>query len=345
MARTALTHNPANGVTAGIWAQGDDVVKRLTHRRETSPEWAASDDPRHWNYWRREAAVYRSGLPERIGLAAPRALSVTETAAGDLELRLERVAGRTGDALDVGDLETAALALGRAQGRSDLPDEPWLSRRFLRDYSGSRPARWELLHEPEAWAAPLVREHFDASARERLVRMCAQRERLLRLSEALPRTLCHLDVWPPNLIRRADGEVVFLDWAFAGDGALGEDVGNLVPDAVFDELLPHERIDELDERLTAAYLRGLRASGWAGDERVVRLGICAAAVKYDWLVVRTLEQARAERLVGYGGAQPVAAPGRFAARAAGLRLCARWAAEAERLADELGMTADPAPRS
>ncbi len=169
------------------------------------------------------------------------------------------------------------------------------------------------------------------------------RDRLLRLSEALPRTLCHLDVWPHNLIRRPDGEVVFIDWAFAGDGALGEDVGNLVPDAVFDELLPHERIDELDERLTSAYLRGLHASGWAGDERVVRLGICAAAVKYDWLVVRTLEQARAERLVGYGGAQPVAARGRFAARAAGLRLCARWAAEAERLARELDMLADPAP--
>ncbi len=174
MARTALIHNPANGVTAGIWAEDGRVVKRLTRSRETSPEWASSDDPRHWNFWRREAAVYSSGLPERIGLTAPRALSVTETAAGDLELQLERVAGRTGSELDVDDLEAAALALGRVQGRSDLPGEPWLSRRFLRDYSGSRPARWELLHEQEAWAAPLVREHLDASAREGLVRMCAR---------------------------------------------------------------------------------------------------------------------------------------------------------------------------
>ena len=52
--------------------------------------------------------------------------------------------------------------------------------------------------------------------------------------ERLPRAVCHLDVWPNNIIRRAAGEIVLVDWAFAGDGALGEDIGNLVPDCVFD---------------------------------------------------------------------------------------------------------------
>ena len=57
MARTPLTHNPLNGVTAGVWRQDDVVHKVLTRRREAPPHWAASDDPRHWNYWRREALV------------------------------------------------------------------------------------------------------------------------------------------------------------------------------------------------------------------------------------------------------------------------------------------------
>jgi thiamine kinase-like enzyme len=154
--------------------------------------------------------------------------------------------------------------------------------------------------------------------------------------EQLPRTVCHLDVWPNNIVRRPDGEVVFLDWAFTGDGALGEDVGNLIPDSVFDLLLDHELLPDLDERLTGAYLRGLRDAGWIGDPRLVRLGICASAVKYDWLTVLSLERAAAEEQLAYGRGSTVDADRWYAARAAGLALCARWAAEAEDLARELG---------
>ena len=72
--------------------------------------------------------------------------------------------------------------------------------------------------------------------------------------EDLPRTVCHLDVGPNNVIRDAGGDIVFLDWAFVGDGALGEDIGNLVLDSVYDLLLHHDLFDELDARLTSAYL-------------------------------------------------------------------------------------------
>jgi hypothetical protein len=227
MAQEPLTHNPLNGVTAGVWRQGTVVHKVLTKRREAPPHWASSEDPRHWNYWRREALVYETGLPERLGLGAPRLLELTETPEGDVELVLEHVEGRHSGALGVEDLEATAAVLGRAQGRADVPDEPWLSRRFLRDYSGSRLVDWTLLDDDEAWAQPLMREHFDDALRRDLVQLHRDRERLLALIEGLPRTVCHLDVWPNNLIRRAGGEVAFVDWAFAGDGALGEDVGNL----------------------------------------------------------------------------------------------------------------------
>jgi thiamine kinase-like enzyme len=150
--------------------------------------------------------------------------------------------------------------------------------------------------------------------------------------ENLPRTVCHLDVWPNNLIRRPGGETVLVDWAFVGDGALGEDIGNLITDSVFDLLLPHELLDELDARLTSAYLEGLRQVGWSGDERLVRLGVCASAVKYDWLTAFCLEHAGDDEHLHYGQEAGVDADARYAARAAGLALCARWAREADQLA-------------
>ena len=332
-----LTHNPANGVTAAVWRRGPVLHKVLTRRRPAPPYWAASDDPRHWNYWKREALVYRTGLPRRLGLSAPRLLEVVESPDGDLELRLENVTGRHGAALTIEDLESAAGALGRAQGRADLPNEEWFSQQFLRAYSTTRPVEWALIGADEAWARPLMAEHFGASLREALVQLHRDRDRLLSLMENLPRTICHLDVWPNNLICRPDGDVVFLDWAFVGDGALGEDIGNLVPDSVFDLHVPHELLGELDERLTNAYLQGLREAGWTGDARLVRLGICASAVKYDWLTASCLEHAGADQHLDYGREASVDAGARYAARAAGLALCARWAEEAEELAGTLSL--------
>lgn len=333
-----LPHNPLNGVTAGVWRRGAVVHKVLTRRAQASAHWAASEDPRHWNYWRREALAYASRLPERLGLGAPRLVAMVESLEGDVELQLEHVEGRHGAALTVEDLEASAEMLGRVQGRVDLPEEEWFSRGFLGAYSGSRPVNWALINDDDAWDQPLIREHFDSSLRRGLVRLHHRRSQLLSWMEQLPRTVCHLDVWPNNLIRKPDGNVVLLDWAFVGDGALGEDVGNLIPDAVFDLLLHHDLLDELDARLTGAYLAGLREAGWDRDGRLVRLGICASAVKYDWLTAACLEHARADQHLDYGRSGSVDAGERYAARAAGLALCARWADEAEKLARGLGLS-------
>jgi hypothetical protein len=55
--------------------------------------------------WLREALVYTSGLPERVGLPAPRLLGVNESPQGDIELRLQHVEGRHAAALTIEDLE------------------------------------------------------------------------------------------------------------------------------------------------------------------------------------------------------------------------------------------------
>lgn len=181
-----------------------------------------------------------------------------------------------------------------------------------------------------------MRDCFPATLRDRLRRMHAERERWLALLESLPRTLCHLDLWPPNMLAREAERTVLVDWAFAGDGALGEDLGNLVPDSVFDLFLPASALPALDRRLFRAYLGGLRQGGWDGDERLVRLAVCASAIKYDWLAPLMLARAGDERQLDYGGEQTVSAERRYAERGATLAFLADWIDEARRLARALG---------
>ena len=304
MSRETLRHNPLNAVTAVVERVTDAAGHRLIRKELRRPDptategtpgaWAASTAPEHWNYWRREADAYlceplREGL-NGAGLDMA-AADVEETNAG-VVLWLEDVAGTPGTEFSIEDHAAIAAALGRWHAQGPL-SEAWASHRFLRDYSASRPARYELVEDDAAWQQPLIANCWPTGLRNGWGRLLANRETLLTIMESLPRTRSHLDVWVSNEIRRPTGPVVLLDWAFAGDGAVGEDLGNHIPDAVFDLFWPAERLAELDESCFSAYIRGLHEAGWNGDEREVRLGVVASCVKYAWLLPRLLESAAA----------------------------------------------------
>ncbi|MGN9841952.1 hypothetical protein ACTMTI_27875 [Nonomuraea sp. H19] len=332
-----LTHNPMNAVTGGIWrvrrGSRSAVLKVLTRRKAASEEWRHSEDPRHWNYWRREADVYADGLPglwAGSGVRAPKLLELVEREDGDLALWTEDVPGKPGTAWDVDRHALLGHRLGLAQGAAGEADRPWLSRSFLRDYLGSKRVPYELLEDAAVWRHPLISENFPPGLRGELVRLHRDREEFLEIMESLPRALCHLDLWPSNVID-GDGEIVLVDWAFAGDGALGEDIGNHIPDSVFDLFLPAARLPELDAAVYGGYVRGLREAGWRGDERLVRLAVCASAVKYDFLTPLMLARV-SETQYDYGGGRTVDAARRFRERGAALMFLAGWADEARRLA-------------
>jgi thiamine kinase-like enzyme len=218
-----------------------------------------------------------------------------------------------------------------------MPSFDWLSEHFLRDYSSEKPVDWALLDDDEAWHQPLVREHVPGQLREVATAMHAQRERLYTIAEALPRVFCHLDFWPKNLFLRADGRVVLIDWGLSGDGCVGEDIGNLVPDTVFDHFLPAAVLPELEDAVLHGYLSGLAEGGWRGDADIVRLGMWASAVKYDWLTPHLLLSAGAEKQMAYGGQAEVDAAHRFSERGAALLFTCRRALDALELADRLGI--------
>jgi hypothetical protein len=336
-----LRHNEFNAVTASIdkvlTADGRTLVrKRLGHTKPGTPDhWQASHDPHHWNWWRREADAYTSEPLRRslegTGLEIPTA-TVDDDADG-VTLWIEYVPGTEGVRFERVDHEALARGLGRWQAGPPL-DEPWASRGFLRAYSGSKPAPYELLDDDAAWAHPIVRDCWSAGLRVGWARLVAHRERLLAIIEALPRARCHLDVWAGNTTRRADGTVALFDWSFTGDGARGEDIGNQVPDGVFDLFWPADRVAELDRAVFEAYLAGLAEGGWAGDPREVRLAMTAACVKYTWLLPQML--AEAEAPVGRAYWRDVDPAVKYAARGAGMAHLVAWCDEALDLAAQLG---------
>ena len=338
-----LVHNPKNSVTLGVWrvraGRESAILKVLSGEGvERRDAWAASDDPAHWNYWRRESLFYQSDLPAILGhagLESPRLLQVVERTPSQTAIWLEDVEGRRGDVWSLDDHRCAARALGRAHGlaaaRTELRERTWLSRRFLRAYS-DKPVRWDLLEDDDTWRHPLVAECLGERVRESGRQLHAECEWLQGIMESLPRTLCHLDFWPMNLVRRHNGALVALDWGFLGDGAIGEDLGNHVPDSAFDLFVPSAKLRRLDEAAFAALLEGLSEAGWRGDERLVRLGVCASAVKYVWLLPLMLERALLEAHSAYGGGDVPDPRTQYRERGQTLNFLAGWVDEARQLA-------------
>ena len=298
-------------------------------------------DTSRLDFAHREPLLYERGLPDtyiEASIELPRLLGRFERDDA-VALWLEDIDGHSGAALTPDNYAHIARRLGRAHGRvsqgAGSDTFPW-SRGFLPDYLASwSDAPWEKLTDDDAWSAPLIAANFSDRDRRELVQLCAERDEMLSWATRLPQTICHHDVWPNNVFD-FDDHTTLIDWSFAGYGHLGADVGNLVTDSCGDLLQPTALLDELDATVTAAYRGGLEDVGWAGDVRVVRLGICILAAKWCWLVPHMLGLAAAESHGVYGGV-PVDSDHLFSERANMLRFYARLADEARSLAGALGM--------
>ncbi|MFK4087684.1 aminoglycoside phosphotransferase [Kribbella sp. NPDC020789] len=329
-----LRHNPLNAVTETVERVADDAGRTVVRKRLRRPvevragPWAGSVKPRHWNYWRREVEVYRDETLRAdlaaAGLALPEVEAVEEDDGGAL-LVMEDVAGLAGTEFGLAEHGALARACGRWQARPAAERE-WTSTGFLRAYSTTRDVPWELVDDDDAWRQPLVAETWPVGLRAAWRELLTNREELLRLVEGAPRARCHLDFWVSNVIRRPSGEFVLLDWAFSGDGARGEDIGNYIPDAVFDLFWPAERHGELADACLTNYLAGLGEEGWRGDSDVVRRAVLASGVKYAWLLPHLLNRASLQTHQAYH--QEADSRQLYQQRGQALAFVAAWCGEA-----------------
>lgn len=282
---TELRHNTGNQATGGIWSLtgpgGDAILKHLTPHGDGNPHWAASDEPRHWNHWRREHLAYTTGFAadygRDAGIGAPTLLAAGPRPDGSLELWLEHLRGTTGRHWTAPRLARFAHRLGIAQARhTTTPEQPWHSHRFLRQYARMR----DFTDIP--WNQPTAAAHWNQDLRDGLRMIWERRTDLFDLAETLPQTLCHLDVWPHNLTTR-DDEPVLIDWSFTGRGAIGEDLANLIADTFFDGLHSVDRLAETETLLTDAYLDGLNEAGYHHPDTTRKAIAATGAAKYCWL--------------------------------------------------------------
>ena len=290
-----LPHAAVASATAGLWrvraADRSAVVKLLAHAPDGgSPNWRSGEDEAHWYYWRREAEAYRSGLLGGLagGLRAPRCHLVADRGDGAVALWLEDLQGDPASSWTIDRYHRAARHLGQAQGEfvagHRLPDEPWLSRRWLRSYLDQPLRRLTVPTDRSSWRRPLLTDWFPDPPIDALEAMRADRGRFLAVLDGMPATLCHFDFHPANLFDGGHGTTAAIDWSFVGIGALGEDAGNLVPDAVLDFHVGPGELGALYDAVADGYTAGLRDAGWSGSAATVRLAMAATmAAKYAWI--------------------------------------------------------------
>jgi Phosphotransferase enzyme family len=295
-----LAHNATNDATGGIWRvdgpAGERSVLKIARPGVADGPWGTSDEPTHWNYWKREYLAYSTGFAASAyqsgSVLAPSLLDSAALADGGIAFRLAYVDGTPGGAWTVARYRDLAVRLGVAQAGwlGVTPGYPWLSRWWLRQYLERREIRADV-----PWDHPVIAAAWPEPVRIALARLAASWPTMLAAVEALPRTLAHLDVWPANLIWAAGGPTL-LDWAFVGAGSVGEDIGNLVIDSVADGHIDVALWPELVSTVTDGYVEGLAG---AVPADVVVGGIKASAcAKYAWFGPRAVARIAREEGVG-----------------------------------------------
>jgi hypothetical protein len=299
----SLTHAVINPVTAGLYqfggtaTEGEEqlswsAVLKVIHWTDYGGTPLADgymDEPRDWNYWKREALVFQSGiLDDWQGDVVPvRCYAVVEQQDGSVWLWLEHVRDTPGSAWTLERHIRAAYQFGQFNGaycgRRSLPDTPWLCRRFMRQWIKSSYAFGvgEIVNDPTFWQHPHVRRAFRTPIAGRVIDLLDDADWLIAHLDRQPQTLAHLDAHYVNLFTRlgdqGQDQTVVIDWAFLGIAAVGEDLAMQIAGNLYDLKVNPTDARPYYEAALEAYVAGLRDAGWRGTLEGVRYACATAA--------------------------------------------------------------------
>ena len=242
------------------------------------------DNPASLSYWKREALVYQSGLldqlPERI--RAPRCFGIVEQSGLEVWLWLEDIVDEVNGRWSLDHFGSVARHLGyfNAMGFEKQAQfiQPWLTKGILRE--GVRKTAPEL--PSNVLAHPLVSRVWPRDIYEWMLRVWLKYEAWIDRIERQPQTFSHLDAFRRNMFSRWDKQTnlqtVLIDWAFAGNAAVGEEIVPLVAASLNLLEFDYTQAKSLDQVVFEGYIQGLREAGWRGDPQVVRSTYVAASI-------------------------------------------------------------------
>jgi hypothetical protein len=228
-------------------------------------------------YWKRELLAAQSGLLTNLfgRIVPPRYYDVNEHDSKGW-LWMEYIAETAPKSWTKDNYTFAAYQLGRSNGTYlaglSIPDVPWLSKEHVR-------SMWNMFPLLNVWDNSLVRQFFSNRLQERVIRLWDDRELFLNTLNHLPQTFSHFDFSRRNLfIRlRSDGqeEIVAVDWALCGCGAVGGDLSSLIGTSAALFELEITALPTVATAVFEAYIKGLNESGWTGNPELARLGYTA----------------------------------------------------------------------
>ncbi|MEZ4730472.1 MAG: hypothetical protein R3E79_25380 [Caldilineaceae bacterium] len=243
----------------------------------------------HASYLKREWLAYHAHVLASLTgpVVAPRCLATTQQPGNQYWIWLEYLVDDYPQPWSLEHYATAAHHFGQWNGHSltgePLPDIPWFCHSTAREWTAQAAPEVDFLRT--VLDHPLVQLLYPQGQAERILQLWDERERFFQALERLPQTICHNDVFRRNLFGRHNpksaAQTVAIDWANLGWGAIGEEVAAMVVGNLgFDEV-DWALAAEFTTLMVEGYLNGLRAAGWTGDPRLVRLGFtAAAAMKY-----------------------------------------------------------------
>ncbi len=239
--------------------------------------WLCNDtpgSPSTYNWPWREAELYSSGILNDLpGVSAPVCFSSVQRD-GSVWVWLEDLTSIPQKQWTLDDYARAGRRLGQFNGAylagTPLPVHQSLSRRWLEGWSGEGAEGLRMLDQYRDHA--LVQTIIPPNVEAGLVQTWHRRPSFLERLESMPQTFCHLDAFHANTFFRntVNGDdMVLIDWSFAGFGAVGEELAALcMAGAIFDPNTPYS-LEEIEQASFAAYIDGLRDTGWSGDEGIV----------------------------------------------------------------------------
>jgi hypothetical protein len=231
-----------------------------------------NDDPKEYQYWKREALVYQSDLTWRLpgNLRAPRCLAVEEQSDDSIWIWMEDIRDDHGENWPFETYGQAAYQLGRFNGAflagTAMPGEAWLAHNFLRNYvERASPSIAFIRKNP---THKLVRSLYGNNL-PLILALWQVRGELLDILERSPQVFCHQDAFKRNLFFQQD-KLIAIDWGFCGNAPAGAELVPLVAVALSFKEIPAGTIREFEQLCLDSYQKGLSEAGANISKKSVR---------------------------------------------------------------------------